>query len=702
MASWTALNGRAVRRRGLLDRLRRLRAGMIVSLVAPIGSGKTRLLDEWSEVAEVRSLRLEVKGTDDPDLFDRATKALVTLLPTLRDSARAPITTGAASDEFLELLTGLGDQHLLILVDDVHLATPSQKSVLTKLAASMPRTLSLGLAGRTALKGLGGAHHEGRLLALTTSDLALTRADLANVYGSTLNKAQLSEVLKVSWGWSAALPYGLAHGHGARDQAAEEKRALQEFLADEVLAPLDGPLKDFLADAAILGHADAELLNAVRGRRDAQLWMDSLMSTPLPLVRITDGTIVVHSLVREVLGRWSHRQGGDRENRVLSAAVDRLTERRDYPRAYHFLSRQGHRPTLAKFAYERGRQLALSGQGDLVREWLDAFTPEELEQFPELQVLFMILDGAEGNFLAVSEWLAMLDGRDLGHVIAEELDQTSPTDLVKEVLGLSQADSDARPIKQGWWTMIGQLNRALLAIEDANLTGAEGILLAMAPFTRTLPLMEVWRSACLAFVHVLKNEPERGLAVLMSALPAWQRTGVASGPVTIGMDVMLALCLARTRDLPAASKHLDAALKKFDPLRGALKQRAVLIEVALAEAAHEVGRHQLAGHLAHEITKHAPHGGGDFLVARARQLGARVHDHHSLDLPAYQLTQAESKILQMLVTHQSVPTMAERIGRSPATIRSHVRRLYAKLDVHNRDDAVARASELGLLTEQRE
>jgi len=54
-------------------------------------------------------------------------------------------------------------------------------------------------------------------------------------------------------------------------------------------------------------------------------------------------------------------------------------------------------------------------------------------------------------------------------------------------------------------------------------------------------------------------------------------------------------------------------------------------------------------------------------------------------------------VLRLLTTHLSHAEMAEELVVSVNTVRSHVKSIYAKLDVHSRMEAVDRARELGLL-----
>ncbi len=58
---------------------------------------------------------------------------------------------------------------------------------------------------------------------------------------------------------------------------------------------------------------------------------------------------------------------------------------------------------------------------------------------------------------------------------------------------------------------------------------------------------------------------------------------------------------------------------------------------------------------------------------------------------------AELTVLRLLATDLSVRQIAEELFLSPNTVRSHTRALYRKLGVSSREQAVARATALGLI-----
>jgi DNA-binding CsgD family transcriptional regulator len=62
------------------------------------------------------------------------------------------------------------------------------------------------------------------------------------------------------------------------------------------------------------------------------------------------------------------------------------------------------------------------------------------------------------------------------------------------------------------------------------------------------------------------------------------------------------------------------------------------------------------------------------------------------------LTAGETRVLRYLPSHLSALEIADELYLSPNTVRTHLRHLYQKLDVHTRSQAIARARALGLLS----
>jgi LuxR family maltose regulon positive regulatory protein len=61
------------------------------------------------------------------------------------------------------------------------------------------------------------------------------------------------------------------------------------------------------------------------------------------------------------------------------------------------------------------------------------------------------------------------------------------------------------------------------------------------------------------------------------------------------------------------------------------------------------------------------------------------------------LTPAEQRVLELLPTHLTTASLADRLFLAQTTVKAHLRAIYRKLEATTREEAVERARELGLL-----
>ena len=61
------------------------------------------------------------------------------------------------------------------------------------------------------------------------------------------------------------------------------------------------------------------------------------------------------------------------------------------------------------------------------------------------------------------------------------------------------------------------------------------------------------------------------------------------------------------------------------------------------------------------------------------------------------LTQREADVLRLIARGHTYADAAERLGISPHTVASHIKKAYRKLGVHSAGAAVMRAVTLGLI-----
>ena len=66
-----------------------------------------------------------------------------------------------------------------------------------------------------------------------------------------------------------------------------------------------------------------------------------------------------------------------------------------------------------------------------------------------------------------------------------------------------------------------------------------------------------------------------------------------------------------------------------------------------------------------------------------------------------ELSEAELRVARYLPSNLKAPEIAAELCVSANTVRTHIRHIYAKLDSHDRNEAVARAREPRLLARSR-
>ncbi len=84
-------------------------------------------------------------------------------------------------------------------------------------------------------------------------------------------------------------------------------------------------------------------------------------------------------------------------------------------------------------------------------------------------------------------------------------------------------------------------------------------------------------------------------------------------------------------------------------------------------------------------------------VQRYAKFVTAVHRRYAEQRTTGLLTAGEIVIVKHVAAGHSAVRIAALVGRSPHTVRTHLRNAYAKLGAHGRGDAVARARALGLL-----
>jgi DNA-binding NarL/FixJ family response regulator len=98
-----------------------------------------------------------------------------------------------------------------------------------------------------------------------------------------------------------------------------------------------------------------------------------------------------------------------------------------------------------------------------------------------------------------------------------------------------------------------------------------------------------------------------------------------------------------------------------------------------------------------ECLREVADGGAPMSPEVARRVMTLFREYRPPEKAAHELTPHETRLLRLLVDGHNYKTAAAEIGVTVHTISFHMRRIYEKLEVHSKSEAVAKALRQGLV-----
>ena len=98
-----------------------------------------------------------------------------------------------------------------------------------------------------------------------------------------------------------------------------------------------------------------------------------------------------------------------------------------------------------------------------------------------------------------------------------------------------------------------------------------------------------------------------------------------------------------------------------------------------------------------ECLREVKDGGAPMSPEVARRVMSLFREHRPPERAECELTPHETRLLKLLVEGHSYKTAAEAIGVTVHAVSFHMRRIYEKLEVHSKSEAVAKALRQGLV-----
>lgn len=711
-----------VARRALLETLSSCTAPLIV-VSAPAGAGKSICLLQWIDEDPRPAAWVTVEPADDDRVVllrsvVAALDPIVRLDPRVHDLLhhRAP----PVEEEILPLLAGAvaSAAPFVLVIDDVHhLRSAACWQVVGALLDALPpgAQLALGTRRDPPLR-LAARRARGAVLEIRGRDLAFDRGEAAalfGVHGEALDGPALDAVLDATEGWAAGLYLatlaGRAHAPGTAAGGwvlglHGDQRDVAEYLAAEVLEGQTADVQDFLLRTSVLERAGAAECRVLSGREDAHEMLARLARENLFIVPLGAAAYRYHHLFAEFLRAELRRRAPEEARRLHLMAADWYRDHDDVDQAVHHWLAGGDVESAAGAVTAVWPQMWNRGQAETVRRWLGGLTDEQILARPALTLC------AGWVLTALSD--ARL-GRRWGQAAcsARVGDEPSPDGAVS--LRSSQALLCANLGLDGVKRMRAD---AELAVElearpgtswHADAQGALGVARwlsgaerhAEAALRRAVregevsnPSAELAALGTLALIAADRGDWDGARDLADRAAARLEESGFGTQRRSLPMLLARARLLARDGDheAVAVAERVRRALDTMVPHLW----MTLLASVLLGETMLELGDLPAARRWSQNaagVLRRYPDAG--ILGPRTERLRKAVEDASLTDA----LTATEHRVLELLPTHMSEVQIGVHLFISRNTVKTHLRAVYRKLQVASRDEAVARARDLGLL-----
>ena len=500
---------------------------------APAGYGKSTLVSQWVEEADLPAAWLSVDENDDDlhTFFDYFVAAIQQIFPEaceefagMLESESLPpkeIIAGRLSNDLDAI-----DERFILVLDDFHRMHDSQvHEVLDRMLEYPPRGMQLVIVARRnpplSLHPLRGRN---LLREVRLHDLMFTWEQTARflegAVGKTLKATTTRRIHEETEGWPVALRLAvLAIKHQKDSDALIESfrggsLRLEEYLLSEILSQQPREIRDCLLRSSILQRFCAPLCDALSdsggesGKLDTQgaLLIQALRDSAMPSVSLdeTQEWYRLHHLFQDMLERRLRDELDPRAiNGLHGRAANWLNEKGLAGEAiHHYL--QADDPQNAARVVARHRQIAVNNeQWPIIATWLAALPRDVVEDDAGLLMLLARLHEKQGRYATCVETM----------------------DRAEELLSDPGHGGPERNLYQGWLDQ----QRSIFAYHFVQ--PAVAIELAYRALERLPEECEserVYAQLSLAVSYQMTGEVQKGFKVVYDALEREGKTSQTS------------------------------------------------------------------------------------------------------------------------------------------------------------------------------
>ncbi len=701
-------------------------APRLVLLAAPPGFGKTTLLAQWREVdgRAFASVSLDSGDNDPVTFWTYIIQAIRQAVPewgavalgALRGSRADVVDTVVPA--VLRDLEAIGEELVLVLDDYQEITNRICHDSLSFFLERTPSNVTLAVSTRADPPiPMGKLRALDELLELRAVDLSFTEAESATFLNEILHLGLATETLGAlherTEGWPVGVHLAaMSLSHDADPTGFVERfggasRYIVDYLTEVVLDTLDEERHQFLLETSVLHTLSGPLCDAATGRQGSAEVLVELERANLFLIPLDDRRewYRYHELFADVL-----RNRLLQSDPELALAVHR--------RASEWLGPEGHRYEAVRHAVAAD---ALESAITLVLEdWRPSLEQDDaVVILRELDELPATNDEPDARLAVARAWaLGALNRREesLGALQSAESarvelpmpcgipfeaataltracfpwgDSAGMLDAAEQASELlTDTFSAGRPISLlalGWALRLrGEDEAACTPLEQAAFLAARSNQWLVAGMAK----------AMLARISLETDDVDLAVGVARRALNTLEGHGVADKPGAGVAHVALGAALAGRNELEEARKLLDRGLANLrtrgQPLDIA---DALLVSAPVCRALEAPAPARAMLEEARKLLATCPDPG--VLGARLVEVARTLTPAHRRVEGNSDLTERELEVLRYLAEGLSKREIGKELFLSFNTIHSHTKSIYQKLRVSSREDAIARAQELG-------
>ncbi|SEG23604.1 LuxR C-terminal-related transcriptional regulator [Paenibacillus sp. UNC499MF] len=667
---------------------------------APAGYGKTTLVCEWIAGCDRPAAWLSLEQGDNE--LTRFLTYMISALQTLSGNIGEGVlsvlqslqlaSTELVLTALLDELTAMPSPFILVL-DDYHAASSKEvDEALMFLLSHLPKQMHLVITTREdPAISLPRLRVLDQITELRTADIRFTfseaEAFFNHVMNLNLSTDHITEFQSLTEGWAAGLR--LAAISIEEDQDAGQllqsftgnHHFVLDYLVEEVLQRQPENIQAFLLQTSQLDRLCGPLCD--------DLLLDPKVAGKEMLIDLERKNLFVIPLDKE--RRWYryHHLFADilRKKSLDNYGADHIAEL--HKRASTWYEGSGFELDAFRHAIEAGdierssrllqgsgMPLHLRGAARMTLNWLESLPVNELDARPELWVFYGSALLIAGKPTGVEHKLqaaeAAMEGMEqdagirdmIGWIAATRatlasLSLTDSHDLAELNLQSAEEALQDTELEDKTEGLVGLIGSA----RNAEVRGTNGIDDVIAQSRRAL-----------AYLHP-DNLPARTASAWMLGV-ACQRRGDYAGACEAYNEV-ISNCLKIDHQLMAVTAMIGFA--QIREAEGRPDLAAERYRTAL----------KLAGDLPHPVIKEAQTG-----LERVNRVledgmrGSRIEP----------LSQREIEVLELIAQGLSNREIAEKLFLALDTVKGHNRRIFEKLHVQRRTEAIARARELNLFT----